>query len=137
MEIQRSKKITPAVNIAPLIDIVFLLLLFFILSSHFSAQPGIKINLPTSETKDFHKEDELIVYISQDNKVYLNEEEVSLDALTKLLRERISEGSNQQAIIKADEKINLGFAIEVIDAIKNAKVEAVVISTKLKGLKSK
>ena len=78
MEFEGRKRINTHLNIAPLIDVVFLLLIFFMLSSHFITQPGIKISLPEAATTKLHPEEDIIISIAEDNNLYLNEKQVTL-----------------------------------------------------------
>ena len=129
MEFERRKKVHAHLNIAPLIDVVFLLLIFFMLSPHFVRQPGIKITLPTGVTARLHSED-IVISITENNKLYLNGEKVTLENLLEKLRGEIGKLKKKVVIIKADKKINLGLAIKVMDIAKQVEAEEVVISTK-------
>ena len=129
MEFEGSKRIRPHLDIAPLIDIVFLLLIFFMLTANFIMQPGIKISLPKAETSKPQEEENIIIFINQNNKVFLNDKEISIDALKKGLEEKLKLARNKLVIIKADEKINLGLAVKVMDIANQAKAENLVIST--------
>lgn len=130
MEFEGRKRVRINLNIAPLIDIVFLLLIFFMLSSHFVTQPGIKITLPTAVIGKLHPEDEILIFIASDNRLYLNEEEVDLERLPGKLSLKLTEAKKKTVIIKADEKIDLGLAVKVMDIAKQAEAEGLVISTK-------
>ena len=130
MEFEGRKKVSTQLNIAPLIDVVFQLLIFFALISHFATQPGIKITLPTATTAKLHPEEYIIVSITQDNNLYLNEEKIALDSLLDNLRLKIAEAKMKTVIINADEKIDLGLAVKVMDIAKQAEASGVVISTK-------
>ncbi len=132
MEFEGQKKFHTYLNIAPLIDVVFLLLIFFMLSSHFVTQPGIKITLPTAITAKLHPEKDIIISITNDNNLYLNEEEVALDNLLDKRRIKVGEAKKKTVISKADEKINLGLAVKVMDIAKQAEAEGLVISTQVK-----
>jgi len=131
MEFERRKKVSTQLNIAPLIDVVFLLLIFFMLSSHFVTQPGIKITLPTAVTAKLHPEEDIIIFITKDNVLYLNNEKVIVDNLLDKLSLKLREAKKKSVIIKADEKIDLGLAVKVMDIAKQAEAEGLVISTKV------
>lgn len=131
MEFEKRKKAETNLNIAPLIDIVFLLLIFFMLSSHFVTQPGIKITLPSAVTGKLHPEDEIIIFITSDDRLYLNETEINLEWLSDKLSLKLAETKNKTVIIKADEKINLGLAVKVMDIAKQAEAEGLIISTQI------
>lgn len=131
MEFKGRKKIKDTLNIAPLIDIVFLLLIFFMLSSHFVTQPGLKITLPTAVTAKLHSEEDIIVFITEDNKLILNGKEVVLDKLRAELEIKLDKAGKKTVVIKADAKVDLGLAVKVMDRAKQAKAEGLVISTKV------
>lgn len=129
MEFERRRKISTQLNIAPLIDVVFLLLIFFMLSSRFVSHPGIKITLPRAVTASLHPEEDVLIFITADDKLYLNEEEVTLENLLSKLKTKLSKVEKKTAVIKADEKIDLGLAVKVMDIAKQAEAEGLVIST--------
>jgi len=130
MEFEKRKRVQTQLNIAPLIDVVFLLLIFFMLSSHFISQPGIKVTLPTAVTAKLHPEEDIIISITKDNILYLNGKLVTLNNLLGQLSARINEAKGKAVIIKADEKIDLGLAVKVMDIAKQANAESLVISTR-------
>lgn len=128
MEIER-RSIKINLQIAPLIDIIFNLLLFFMLTYQITRDPGIKITLPKALTAKLQDEEKIIVFVNQNNEIFLNEKKISIDELLPTLKERLKI-SQKTVILKADEKINLGLAVKVIDIAKQAEAEGIVISTK-------
>ena len=131
MEFEGRKKVNIQLNIAPLIDVVFLLLIFFMLSSHFVTQLGIKITLPTAVTAKPHSEEDIVVFVTEDNHLYLNNEEVTLKTLPDRLKSEVKEAKKKSVIIKADEKIDLGLAVKVMDIARQAEAKGLIISTKV------
>lgn len=129
MEFEGRKKISTDLNIAPLIDVVFQLLLFFMLTANFVTQPGIKLALPSAVSSKPQEED-IVVFITKDNELYLNEAKISLDGLLEELKPKVFTAKKKTVVIKADDKINLGLAVKVMDIAKHADAEGVVISTK-------
>ena len=129
MEFEGRKRINARLDMAPLIDVVFLLLIFFMLSAHFVTQPGIKIDLPTASTAKLQTEEDIVISITADSVLYLNEEKVSLEDLLEKLKKKMDESQKRVVIVKADEKIDLGLAVRVMDISKQAKAEGLVIST--------
>ncbi|MCG2675826.1 biopolymer transporter ExbD [bacterium] len=132
MQFEGRRRISTRLNIAPLIDVVFLLLIFFMLSSHFVTQPGIKITLPSAITAKLHPEEDIIISITEDSNLYLNERLVTLENLLEKLRIEITKTEKKTVIIKADEKIDLGLAVKVMDIAKQADAQKLIISTRLK-----
>jgi len=135
MEIESVKRVKINLNMAPLIDVVFLLLIFFMLSYHFVAEPGIKITLPEAITAKSQLEEDVVIYITKDNELYLNEEYVTLERLLSSLKTKIDKSRKKAVIIKADEKVDLGFAVKVMDIARQAEAEGLVISTQITQMK--
>ncbi|MBD3380300.1 MAG: biopolymer transporter ExbD [Candidatus Omnitrophica bacterium] len=130
MEFEERKKVATNLNIAPLIDVIFLLLIFFMLSSHFVVDPGIKITLPDSVTALPRQEKDIIVFITEDDVLYLDGEEVGMDNLSTELKIKIEDSQKKTVVIKADEKVDLGLAVKVMDLAREAGSEGLVVSAK-------
>jgi len=131
MEFERGKKIKTHLDIAPLIDIVFLLLIFFMLTANFIMQPGIKIKLPKAESARPEENNKIVIYISENNDIFLNNTKVSLADLGDGLCAELERSDKKAVILKADEKISLGLAVRVMDISKESGAEGLIISTKL------
>ena len=132
MEFERTKQIQMHFDIAPLIDIVFLLLIFFMLSANFIMQPGIKITLPAAKMAKLQDGKTITVFISGENKIYLNDKQINIDELKGALEERLEYARKKTVILKADGNINLSLAVKVMDIAKQANAEGLVISTQIK-----
>lgn len=130
MEFQGRKKISTALNIAPLIDVVFQLLLFFMLTANFITQPGIKLILPSAVASKPSSDEEITIFISENSALYLNAAKVSMDGLLEKLKPMVLSVNKKTVMIKADEKISLGLAVKVMDIAKQAGAEGMVVSTK-------
>jgi biopolymer transport protein ExbD len=130
MEFVGRKKVVTSMNIAPLIDVVFLLLIFFMLSSHFVTEPGIKITLPVSVTATVHREKETAVFIAEDNTLYLDGKQVDMDDFASKLKDKVAQAEKKTVIIKADKKVDLGLAVQVMDIAKQAEASGLIISTR-------
>ncbi len=129
MEFEGRKKVGIEMNIAPLIDVVFLLILFFMLTANFVVSPGIKLDLPGAVSARPHAHEGVVISISRDGQIYLNERGISLGELPGKLGEGLKDAEKKTVTIQADEKINFGLAVDVLDIVKQASVEGVVIST--------
>jgi len=115
------------IDIAPLIDIVFQLLIFFMLTSSFIMQPGIKINLPKAVTSEVVKENNIVVTISSENIVYINNNVFT----AKELKSYLSRGGNihKPILIKADKRASLGRVVEIWDLCREIGIDKVNIAT--------
>lgn len=130
MEIER-RSIKINLQIAPLIDVIFNLLLFFMLTYQITRDPGIKITFPQSLTARLQDEEKIIVFINKKNEIFLNEKKTGINELKSALKERLKISQKKTVILKADEKVNLGLAVKVMDIAKQVNAEGIVISTKV------
>lgn len=114
-------------DIAPLIDVVFLLLIFFMLTSSYIFQPGIKVDLPRAVTSEVLHRELLVITVNADNEVYINERPVSDDELVSRITLSAVEG--RPILIKADKGAYLGNVIEIWDICRQANVRQINIAT--------
>ncbi|MBU0899696.1 biopolymer transporter ExbD [bacterium] len=103
MKFRKVLVLKARLDMAPLIDVVFLLLIFFLLTSSFVLQPGIKVKLPKAKTTEISKEEEVYITIDKDNFLYLNEKLIPEEELNKRLLRLASEDPNKLVIVKADQ----------------------------------
>lgn len=121
------------INITPLIDVVFLLLLFFMLTTTFTSRPGFKINLPkTSSSATENSNENINIYISSSGEISFNDKITSINEISKLLKEKTSVGTNQMVIISADESSKHGIVVDVMDKIKENGFSKITIATQKK-----
>jgi len=124
------KRIT--INITSLVDVLFLLLIFFIVSSTFLEQPGMKLDLPKTSEKKVIQMEGYTLFITSDGSLYLNEEQVNSDNLMDKLKAIAPEVEEKGLILKADEKIRYGLVVEVMDIIKQSGIIKLIIATQPK-----
>ena len=114
-------------DIAPLIDVIFLLLIFFMLTSSFIFQPGIRVNLPRAVTSEVLHKELLIVTITDGNEIFINERPIEGDELVSRITLAARDG--QPLLIRADKMANLGKVIEVWDICRQVDVKQINIAT--------
>lgn len=131
MEFRRPPPQEIRLKITPLIDMVFLLLVFFLLTSSFVLQEGIKVDLPSAKSSEIQQEKEIVISITKDNEIYLNQRQVDLETLSQGLVEIIKEDPNKPVVIRADKGIILEMAVKVLDIVRLSGAKRVVISTKI------
>lgn len=114
-------------DMTPLIDCVFNLLIFFLLTSNFIFQPGIKINLPKAVTSEVIQEKSIVITVTKDNLLYFNERAVSLTELKENLRS--ASRQNKAILIKADRTVSLGQVVNIWDLCRDCGVSQINIAT--------
>ena len=115
------------INMAPLIDVIFQLLIFFMLSSSFTFPSGIHVKLPKAVTSDIIKDENLIISITSENLIYLNNKIVTIKELKKKLSQPAKE--RRPILIKADRRASLGRIVDVWDLARDLGIERINIAT--------
>ena len=130
MKLRTNRTAMTAFSAISLTDIVFLLLIFFLLSSTFILQPGIKVSLPRTTQTEVSAEKSIVVSITADGTLYINEKRVSKALFPAQMRQRLLSVGKPIVAIRADKRITLDRAVEVMDLCRVAGAEKFVIVTR-------
>ncbi len=112
-----------------LIDIVFLLLVYFLLTTNFMVNEGIDVKLPRAKASRPQVQQEITVYVDAQGRAFLENREVALNELFKRLRGMIGGSPNRSVIVKADRAVVLNKAVAVMDTAKAAGAGRLVLAT--------
>ena len=116
---------------APMVDVVFLLLIFLVLSSPFVLQPGFgNVSLPQVPNPDTTSFQNLVVTVSSDNLLFFNLQKISLQELPQALRKAASEVRNPELIIKADRNVAFGTVMKIKSIAFEAGITAINEATR-------
>lgn len=130
MQFEGRRRTSHVPNLTPLIDIVFLLLVFFMLTSHFVRDEVLNIDLPEADSGEALDAPEQIEIVINDAGEYLlNSEVVSLEALEDLLAEQMKAQKEKVVRIRGDEHVDLGIVIGAFDAARKAGASGVDVVT--------
>ena len=130
--VRRSSIVKGQLDIAPLIDVVFLLLIFFMLTSNFILQPGIKVQLPRAITSEVIDSQNLVVSVTAQDLIYLNREPVQIGPLREQLKKAAADGAS--VMIQADIGTSLGRIVEIWDLCRELGIDRVNIATNQKKM---
>ena len=146
MKLERIKRRsggTLVLEITPLIDVVFLLLIFFMLATSFDERSAFKIDLPKStaaKTKSTLKEVQVLV--DKDRNVYVRytdnsgksqNEKLDLASFVSVVSEKLNNSESKDVIISADKDIDYGFSVEIMSLLKESGASAINIDTAIKS----
>jgi len=134
MQFRRPKTLGTRLDATPMADVVFLLLIFFMLSTSFVVQPGIQVRLPKAVTSEIQLKKDLILTITTENILFLNEEPVTLDGLGEALQAAFAQREDRLLIIKADQEVKHGLVVHVMDIAKLSGADRLAIATEPKLL---
>ena len=117
------------VNVTPLLDIVFIMLIFFIVTSTFVKEPGIDVNRPEATTAKERKLASIIVAISADDEIWINKEKVDLEEVKPIVEQLKRENPKGTAVVQADAASKTRLLVEVVNQIRASGIEDVAVST--------
>ena len=129
MKFQTEKKLLKESNFVSMTDMVMLLMIFFLLSSSYIVQPGIKVRLPKSDTTETSSDRPITLSITRGGAYYLNDDRVSLTALPAMLQQKLSRNPEQLIVIKSDRDVTIQQVIQVMDIAKQVGGERFMIGT--------
>lgn len=120
----------PQINIVPMIDVIFAILTFFIMASLFlTRSEGLPVNLPRAETAETQQQSKITVTIDDEGKVYLDRNLVEVSALADAVKEQIGNNAEALVVINADEKVEHGQVIEIMDQLRTIEGATLGIAT--------
>ncbi len=128
MKFKRRLKIEKGmIDLTPMVNIFFLLFIFFLFTSSFIFQPGIKVSLPKAVTSEVMQLDNVTVTVTRDDKIYLEDKQVTTEELASRLKVLAKE--KMGLLIKADSRAPLGRIVEIWDACRREGVSQINIAT--------
>ncbi|MBN1885041.1 MAG: biopolymer transporter ExbD [Candidatus Krumholzibacteriota bacterium] len=129
MRFDLKQKRRAAINITSLIDVLFLLLIFFMVSSTFLEQPGMKLDLPAAEAAEAARAGKLTVFIGPGGEILFGDRAVPVDSLEAAMREAVASADDRTLVLKADRDARHGTVVQVMDIAKRAGLERLVVAT--------
>lgn len=124
-----SLKLKSSLELTPLVNVVFLLLLFLIVSSTFVQRPGVKVELPVSSSIWGEEREKIYVSLTYDGILFLNEKRLNREQFPEALNEAVLKLKNPLLILNADEKSAHGEIVKIMDIAKETGIKSIIIST--------
>ena len=120
------------IHLTALIDIIFLLLIYFLLTSNFLMQDSIAINLPEVHSIGSYDEHIIRITVDRSGNFYWGEKKVSDEELTRHLQEELSLSGTKQVLVKADRDVPLKRVVTVMDIAKKYGAQNLMLATEMK-----
>ena len=125
----QKNRIQIQMPLTSLIDIVFLLLIYFLLTTNFMVEEGIKIKLPQARASAPQTEEVITIYVDKQGRVFLGTREFSYAGLFDGLRELIRDRKDKLVVVRADRTVILNKAVKAMDIAKAAGAERLCLAT--------
>ncbi len=118
------------INMAPLIDMIFILLIFFLVTTSFVKETGITINRPVAATARVEKNTTILIGVTSDNRIFMDNREIDIREIEANVERALAEHPDSSVIIVADKKSETGFVISIMDACKLAGAKKVALAAR-------
>ncbi|MCB2215559.1 ExbD/TolR family protein [Desulfofustis glycolicus] len=128
---RRANRSTVELNIAPLIDMVFILLIFFIVTTSFVKETGIDISRPTAATAVSKPKATILVGIDADNRVFFDNREIDIRTVRANVERALAENPEGAVVVVADKGSTTGTTIAVMDGCRQAGADQVSLAAQL------
>src|SRR5687768_13434668 len=117
------------IDMTPMLDVTFIMLIFFIVTASFVKQSGIEVERPAADTGLRQERVAILVGVSPDNTVWMNNQEVDPRAVRAGIEKLLAENPQGSVVIQADKRAKAGLVIDVMNQIKAAGATATAIAT--------
>ncbi|ULF82409.1 ExbD/TolR family protein [Vibrio alginolyticus] len=117
-----------AIDMTPMLDIVFIMLIFFIVTTSFVKEAGLEVNRPTASSAQTVKKGNIMVAVGAAGDVWVDKRRIEVDAVRANIERLRAESPDGAVVIQADTEANAGVVVKVMDQIKMAGVESVSIA---------
>jgi len=123
----------PEINITPMLDIVFIMLIFFIVTTSFVREPGSQVEKPEAVTAEPRPQGNVLIGVDSDNQIWMNGSQIELaDVRTHVQRAR-AENPEGSVILISDKGARTGTLVDVMDQVQAAGVSRMAISAEQIG----
>ncbi len=122
------RKSESEVNLTPMLDVVFIMLIFFIVTASFVKESGIEISRPGASTAVRKEKGNILIAISANDQIWMNRRQVDPRALRANIERMHAENPQGAVIIQADKDAKTGLLVKVIDAARSAGVKSVSLA---------
>ena len=133
MKFTRRSSLLMSLESTAMADIIFLLLIFFLLSSSFILQVGTKVTLPKESRPQTLDPRHVIITLERSGEIFVNKQRVTMGELAGTIGDLIESDPDRAVIVRGDESISLGRTIEVMDVAKRMGARHMAIATQPKG----
>ena len=121
MKIRRRRGVSAGADLTPMIDVVFQLILFFLVSTTFAVLPAINVNLPESETSQAQSIAGITITATATGKLFFNDEKITIQSMDKKLKNFDTEGKKREeypVTLEADDKVTNGTIVKIFDVLR-------------------
>ena len=126
----RQDKEESELDMTPMLDVVFIMLIFFIVTTSFVKESGINVNTPDAQTAQRQESANIFIAINSDGEVWIDRKPVDIRALRATVARLHAENPQGTVVIQSDEKAHTGVLVQVMDQVRLAGIEKIAVAAK-------
>lgn len=127
-EVARKKRKEATIDVSPMMDMVFILLIFFVVTSTFTRETGVEVTKPQAQSASQLEKENILIAITREGSIHVNERQVDIAGLKDVLADVLAKNPDREAVLIADKAAMTGSLVQVIDACTLAGVKKVSIA---------
>ena len=127
-ELPEKKRQGVNIDIAPLMDMVFILLIFFIVTSTFTRETGVEVEKPKAQSASEVGKKNILIAITREGKIHVNERQVEYAALQDIIKQMLVKNPDREVVLIADKNSVTGRMVNVMDACNLAGVKKISVA---------
>ncbi|CCE24685.1 MULTISPECIES: ExbD/TolR family protein [Methylotuvimicrobium] len=124
----RQPSFGAGLNVTPLIDMVFILLIFFVVNSSFVKETGVEVDRPTAQTAERQDQAGILIAVTKDGEVWIEQQQVDVRAVRGHVERLHAESPEASALILADKRSETGIVMQVLDQARLAGIARVAVA---------
>lgn len=128
IELPRKKRREASIDISPMMDMVFILLIFFVVTSTFTRETGVEVTKPQAQTASQLEKENILIAITREGTIHVNERQVDMAGLKDVLADILAKNPDREAVLIADKAAVTGALVQVIDVCTLAGIKKVSIA---------
>jgi|SRR5690606_35632873 biopolymer transport protein ExbD len=129
---QSPEEDVQAIDLTPMLDVVFIMLIFFIVTASFIKEAGIEVNRPEATTWIEKKSASILIAVSENNEIWIDKNRVDPRSVRQAIERLLAENPKGTVVIQADSEAQVELIVEITNAAREAGVDNVAVSTNKK-----
>ncbi|NVJ54543.1 MAG: biopolymer transporter ExbD [Campylobacteraceae bacterium] len=126
---QKSNKEETEINLTPMLDVVFIMLIFFIVTTSFVKEAGIEVNRPSAKTSQQKAEANILIAIKNNDEIWIDKRMVDIRAIRSNIERLKASNTQSSVVVQSDKDARTGVLVKVMDQVRLAGITNISIST--------
>ncbi|RXJ88488.1 biopolymer transporter ExbD [Arcobacter sp. CECT 8983] len=126
---QKNNKEETEINLTPMLDVVFIMLIFFIVTTSFVKEAGIEVNRPSAKTSQQKSEANILIAIKNNDEIWIDKRMVDIRAIRSNIERLKASNTQSSVVVQSDKDARTGVLVKVMDQVRLAGITNISIST--------